>query len=433
MTTIDRFDRFDRADRDIAGAMAELALPTIPDYVDEVLAVTARTSQRPAWTFAQRWLPMSALTQRLPVLATGLLRPVVTLILVALLLAAILVAVAGAPRPLPDPFGLAANGNVAYAAGGDLVLYDPASGASRPLVGGADTDAAPMWSPDGTRLLFLRGVAPTQVVAVATADGRSVDELTESPLFGPEPAWSPDGRSIAVSHESDDQGLISIFRLDGGGRTDLVDLGVSASSPAWRPPDGREILFRGVDATGVPNLYLVNADGSGVRSLDLASTALDGGETALLGASWSPDGTKIMYGGLEFKTPDGVDRYRTHIVDADGTNDRMIEAPGDTSDVWPVWSPDGRFIHFERVQGEYLGDGAEVWLVIAAADGASIVEVSAITDPEGLSAVWSPDGTRLLAHYATLNEVYEIDPKTGAATKQDLLTNGPLSWQRVAP
>ena len=31
-----------------------------PDYVDEVIAATARVRQRPAWTFPSRWLPAGA-------------------------------------------------------------------------------------------------------------------------------------------------------------------------------------------------------------------------------------------------------------------------------------------------------------------------------------------------------------------------------------
>jgi len=223
---------------------------------------------------------------------------------------------------------------------------------------------------------------------------------------------------------------VSVIRTDGGGGQRL-DLDIEAAAPDWRPPDGRQLLIRGVTGTGEPNLFTVDPDGGRLRSLELAGPGLLGGARDFLGASWSPDGRRILYGGLAFVDRiDGVSRYRTHIVNADGSGDRLIDVPADLSDVWPVWSPDGRFIHFERVRGEYLGQGAEVWLAIAAADGPELVEITEVSDPSGLGAIWSPDGTRLLARYATTGGLFEIDPVDGTPRVLPWTTRSDLSWQR---
>lgn len=59
MTSIDSFDPFDRRIRD---AIEEIAAARRPDYVDDVLQLTAGSRQRPRWSFPERWLPVNRLS-----------------------------------------------------------------------------------------------------------------------------------------------------------------------------------------------------------------------------------------------------------------------------------------------------------------------------------------------------------------------------------
>lgn len=61
MTTFDRFDPFERR---ISEAIDEVAAARLPVYLDDVLQQTARTPQRPRWTFPQRWIPMDTTPTR---------------------------------------------------------------------------------------------------------------------------------------------------------------------------------------------------------------------------------------------------------------------------------------------------------------------------------------------------------------------------------
>ena len=98
MTSADRFDRR------LESSVVELAAPRFPDYFDDILAVTSRTRQRPAWTFPGRWIPMAdisrqrAIAPAVPWRALGVL---VTILLVVLLAVATIV---GSQRRLPTPF-----------------------------------------------------------------------------------------------------------------------------------------------------------------------------------------------------------------------------------------------------------------------------------------------------------------------------------------
>ena len=112
--------------------------------------------------------------------AIGLL--VLLLALVVATLAALVVA--GHPK-LPQPFGPARNGLVAYADGGDIYTVDPVTGRSTPIVTGADTDIDPRWSRDGTLLAFQRqdsGDSRLGLMFVTRADGSGLVRLTPQPL-----------------------------------------------------------------------------------------------------------------------------------------------------------------------------------------------------------------------------------------------------------
>lgn len=81
-------------------------------------------------------------------------------------------------------------------------LWDGAT--ARPLTSGPG-DSSPRWSPDGSRLAFLRkgtGDDDTPQVAVLRLDGGEAEVVTAFDLGVTELEWSPDGSTIAVvAHE----------------------------------------------------------------------------------------------------------------------------------------------------------------------------------------------------------------------------------------
>ena len=137
----------DRFERQLPMALTDLAVPSTPEYLTDILGRTARTRQRPAWASIERWLPVQltdsrAQVARLPWRQFG----VVALLL--LLLAAGLVVYVGSQqqqqRPLPAPFGPAANGSLLFAQDGDIYTADPETGQSKAIVTGPETDIAPV-------------------------------------------------------------------------------------------------------------------------------------------------------------------------------------------------------------------------------------------------------------------------------------------------
>lgn len=90
MTPIDRFER------QLPAALTDLADPRTPDYVTDILGLTARTRQRPAWASIERWLPMQTLVSPRLGLMWALVAGTIALIVGGLVLTA-----GGPPRSAP--------------------------------------------------------------------------------------------------------------------------------------------------------------------------------------------------------------------------------------------------------------------------------------------------------------------------------------------
>ena len=134
---------------------------------------------------------------------------------------------------------------------------------------------APAWSRDGRTIVFVSWRDGNGEVYAMDADGSEPRNLTQHPAKDVRPAWSPDGRRIAFVSRRDGNSEVYVMNADGSGKRNLTRNRASDDYPTWSP-DGRRIAFlRGRAATTRPrrhrvysyHLYVVNADGSGLRRL----------------------------------------------------------------------------------------------------------------------------------------------------------------------
>ena len=336
---------------------------------------------------------------------------------------------------LPDPFGPAANGLIPFVSNGDLYTGDPLTGETRGLLVGPEEDFEPSYSPDGTRVAFLRSTGPAFAdgtpapvdIYTMRDDGTNVVKLTTTPInsiaYG---IWAPDSRRFAVTYWDGAWNRMIILDADGLEAPTKVALPTNPVELAFRPLDGQELLFRGKflypdDRFG---LYVMNTDGTNIRTLVEPST--DNWED-LNNPTYSADGTRIYY---QRWFPDSIQLW---VMDADGRNAHEFRPEaGPGWDGMPSPSPDGQWIAWWHV----IEDGRETQRVaVARADGTGDV---ILTGPELTGTahwVWSPDSTTLLMYPDddTSRNAYLLDPQGGPATTVPWLSDGDLDWQRRAP
>lgn len=436
-----------RLDRRLPEILEEISQPRTPDYFDDLVRLSARTRQRPAWTLPERWLPMVDVARQ-PALARQVpWRPIAVLALILLLLAASLVWVAGSRHPLPAPFGPAGNGLVVFGKGGDIFTADPVSGDSTAIVSGPDDDVNPRWSRDGAMIAFERtaasGSGPADVY-VARPDGSAVTRVTPAPLAAITGyAFSPDGRQLLISADSNRVPSLFIAATDGSGMHQL-DLGMPATNAAWRPPDGAEISFMDND-NGHPNgaIHLVSSRGGEVRTIvsDQRSQGINRGHPL-----WSPDGSRIAYGewcdndcttGQPLAATIG-NTVQTHIVGADGNGAQVLPGPAGDFQAPESWSNDGSKVLVIRGP-EVDGTGDSQPVVVAVDGNAQGVEIpypgGIGTDPT-TAWEWAPDDSSILgtptAETGAAVGVVLLDPVNGTYRTPPWSGVAGTSWQRIA-
>jgi Tol biopolymer transport system component len=170
---------------------------------------------------------------------------------------------------------------------------------------------APVWSPDGTTVAFVRDNG----VFAMTPDGTGAKRLTPTRRATPGPlSWSPDSTRIAVSRGGD----IYSVRADGGGETRLTTSSRPEARPAWSP-DGATIAY--VDGSAIA---VVNRDGTGARRLTGGSD---------LAPAWSPDSKRVAF----------VRGSVVWVVNADGSGQRRL-TPANQPLYSPQWAPGGAIV-----------------------------------------------------------------------------------------
>ena len=152
-----------------------------------------------------------------------------------------------------------------------------------------------------------------------------------------------------MDNNLDGKWSVWIANADGSGH-EALELGMEADSPSWHP-DGTHLLFRGRNDAGTPGLYTMDLASRAVTvplvTVDPSSPLLAqwGWQSFLDGATYSPDGTAILYSTVvdlvPGQVPDGQSA-RTRMMNADGSNDHEVEyAPDSVYETHIGWSPDG--------------------------------------------------------------------------------------------
>ena len=259
----------------------------------------------------------------------------------------------------------------------------------------------PVWSPDGTWIVFQH----YKSLYTVSSDGSGLKRIGsgkgdydyDADLS---PDISPNGSRIVYSTYKDPWILsselphweIETVDLDGSSRQTLAKNEAYDVSPAWSP-DGSRIAFVSDRAEyGGVHIYTMTADGSDVQ---IVAPSVPFATAAVGPPAWSPNGERFAFVGMGHATEKW--RHAAYTVGADGSGLAML---GETRTP-PAWSPDGRRIAFMGTLDGSWADGS--WAIYtAAADGTDLAKVVDIGgrgpryNEPGERLSWSPDSSKFL-------------------------------------
>jgi hypothetical protein len=428
----------ERFEQDLPRLLMELAEGPRPDYRDSLVEATARTPQRPAWTFPGRWLPMDITTRPVAVASVPRL-PILLVVCLTLLAAAAVGLFIASQQKVPTPFGPAGNGIVVYGSGGDLYALDPDSTTPRPFLVAPGLDSRPLFSGQGDRVLYLRETDGRHALWVVNADGDEPKALS-APLFSVGAiSWSPDGTHVAVAHNEGGYPLVSVYRTDGTGGTAL-DIRFPIEDAVWRPEHPGQLLVRGRETGQEYDLYLIDVETEATTALGIPHDPAGWQQYDGQRPSWSPDGAQLVFEqGLSQLGTLGrqVIRLRVADVAADGTlsNVRPLELdPLSDYEYMGRWLTTGDRLAFAAQKGC-------TWQVYVA-PGLDVAQAIPVGEPfedctnEGIDYELSPDASKVVTVRGTANEadpmwIGAIDG-TGIEPVAGTITDLP-TWQRVQP
>ncbi len=192
----------------------------------------------------------------------------------------------------PDRTRLAYVSDRAGAGNYDIYVADADGRNAVRLTTDPGLDLQPVWTPDGTQLVFVSSTTGVRQVHVMAADGSSARALTTLPGGAEEPTISPDGRRVAFTGypgKRDEQSDIYTVAITGG-----------PLNPVTRTPDRRElrpVFLSGGELGWVlprrerkdPDLILRQAS-PGAPSAPLLSS-----ELALQDVAFAPDGSRLAW------------------------------------------------------------------------------------------------------------------------------------------
>ena len=374
-----------------------------------IAPVAYELSSDPAWRNTPRPAVVPSATPSVP--ARRIL-PVALAALMAAALVVLVVSASRAPRPTPrftplttlegnefDPAVSPDGTRVAFAWDGgregptDLYLKMVGSEDRLRLTEGDGSNRAPVWSPDGARLAYVRSREGACDLMSVSALGGAPRRMAPCASRSARVSWSADGKWLAVTRpfgRSGHAGRIGLVSLVGEPARDLTDEDgdFTDSSPAFSP-DGREVAFMRWRTDSVGDLHVVPAAGGAARRLTFD-------DADVMGFTWIDHGRRLLY------SSNRAGMYSLWSVGSRGGDPELV-AGGGRKIKHPSASVDGGLVAYEA--WEYDMNLAELRAPFARADpGRRLVPAE---DEWTFEPRLSPDGSQI-AFASTRSGSYEI-------------------------
>jgi hypothetical protein len=212
-----------------------------------------------------------------------------------------------------------------------FVTVNPDGSDARPV---AVTGDEPDWSPDGTRIAYVR----SDNIHLMNTDGSGDVELFASPESEHHPEWSPDGTLLLYYQSVSSSITLFVTPVAAPDPQPVFADAITRSHGSWSPDGARIAYTSAIDNDEHFGIWLADADGT--DPVQLTSGPVD------VQPAWSPDGSRILF--RRQLVSGGQSDIWT--VNVDGSN--PLNATNNPAfDYEPAWSPDGKWIAFVSERG----------------------------------------------------------------------------------
>lgn len=218
----------------------------------------------------------------------------------------------------------------------------------------------PSVSPDGSRIAFTSWALGQPQILV-----HSLETLRRIPFLNPRAgtnqnaSYTADGKQIAFSSSASGFSQIYMSNADGSGIRRLTNTRAVEVEPKVNPKTGNEIVFVSGRGGGSPQVYRMNSDGADVQRLTT-------GEGQATNPSWNPQGTHIAFAWTRGYDPGN---FNIFVMDVN-TREFVQLTSGAGRNENPTWAPDGKHIVFSSDRG---GRG-QIWTMLA--DGSQLRQLT---------------------------------------------------------
>ena len=267
----------------------------------------------------------------------------------------------------------------------DIYIMDTNGKNIRQITTDPKDDNVPSWSADGTEIAFHSNKDGDYEIYIYALETGHIRQVTYNSCADWNPAWAPDGSRFAFYSDCDGNREIYVMDIDGGNRRRLTFEEETDWFPAWSP-DGNRITFTS-HRSGRYYIFVMDADGSNQTSLAPGCIS-----------SFSPNGNQIIYG--QYCNTD--DYGAISLMKANGSNAHILD---DNANRNASWSPDGSRIVF---QSERTGN-AEIWVMDA--DGGDPVLLTN-NSAKDAAPVWQP-GDMVWDAESIDSRISSVSPQTG--------------------
>ena len=225
----------------------------------------------------------------------------------------------------------------------NIFIHSMMDNSNRQITSGPGGDFQPQWSPDGSRLAFFSSRSGNADIWLADLASNALKQLTANSALDINPFFSPEGTKIAFQSDRSGRLEVWVMNSDGSNQRQLTRIGVSGHFLRWSR-DGENVIFR-CPCGGKPQTYQISLNDGDPLPLN---NEIAGGSHM----SFSPDYSLLM----------DVVGHKTLWVSpvSAGKPLNVYSFPDGASRIdYPVWSPDGKWILFDRFRPQ----GADIWAI----------------------------------------------------------------------